>query len=659
MMNEVQPGRHPNFDITIFDPVEQRVLRRMEQIFHLTRDGEIAVGKQKSSYRYALVKPCGKMRGILHTDREVLVVFSAYEEFQPRSIDAFDHIMEQLPEAFRIEKVARILVSGDVEIRKKLRSLFESRPDAPVVIPYHYSEFSLATLEADIVSRMREFSFSRDLFSMSSPLRSELYFYGRSDLINEISSKLSSGENFGLFGLRRSGKTSLISGISRALSTRSGASVTIDCQSPSVHQLHWNELLHHIASELKHAFSVKHKIGNVEAYGAKNAATTFLEDIRVIGKQAKKEFVAVLFDEIERIAPGTASSSHWNNERDFLLFWQSMRAAFQSSSSPIVYLIVGTNPHCIEAIKLFESDNPLYGNVEKRFIPMFTPDQISEMVADLGGIMGVEFDAESRMKLFQDFGGHPFLTRYACSFIAKSAGVRPVKVDRTLYARGVNEYTTEAESYVASVVGLLEEQYPDEHLMLEYIGQGDLASFEALAQQDQSLLEHLYGYGVLKKGIEGSYFNIGVVEQYFANKAKPVKLLSTEDRLAEISKRRNSLERKIRVHVGTVFSVHFSRAKRRVNLVSKLMERRRTDVAGVDFDSLLAEGASPLYFDELKSIILGFWDKFEHSLEMNKSEFEYHMEVVNKARYDAHAKDVQDHDFEKARVSLVELESKF
>ena len=44
---------------------------------------------------------------------------------------------------------------------------------------------------------------------------------------------------------------------------------------------------------------------------------------------------------------------------------------------------------------------------------------------------------------------------------------------------------------------------------------------------------------------------------------------------------------------------------------------------------------------------------------MSKIEFEYHMNVVNKARYDAHAKDVQDHDFQKARVSLSELESKF
>ncbi|WP_375263527.1 hypothetical protein [Palleronia sp.] len=320
---------------------------------------------------------------------------------------------------------------------------------------------------------------------------------------------------------------------------------------------------------------------------------------------------------------------------------------------------MGTNPHCIEAVKLFESDNPLFGNVEKRFIPMFTPEQVAEMVTDLGAIMGVEFDPESRIKLFQDFGGHPFLTRYACSYIARVAASRPAMVDRTLYAKGVNEYTTESDSYVESVVGLLKEQYPDEHLMLEFMGQGDHKSFDAYAVQDPNLLEHLYGYGVLKKGVEKSFFNIGIVERYFSKIVKPTKFVGSEDRLAEISKRRNLLERDVRRQIQTVLKVHFSKAKRREQLLAKLSEPRRQQLAGEDFESILADGASPLYFDELKSIILGFWDKFENSLEMSRSEFEYHMDVINRTRNDAHAKDVDDRAFEKVRVSFGELGDRF
>lgn len=659
MMDDVMPGRHPNFDITRFAPDEQRVLRRMEQMFHLTRGGALTLGKQKSQYNYALIKPTGRMRGIMHTDREIMVVFSPYSEFQARSIDAFDAIVDETIEEYRIEKVVRILISEDRTVAAKAKAMFKSLPDAPIVVPFHLNEFNLSTPESAIISRIREFTFSRDLFSMSSPLKSDLYFYGRSDIINEISSKLSSGENFGLFGLRRSGKTSLIAGVSRALLQRGGASISIDCQSPSIHQLRWNELLRQISLDLKSKFSVAWKVGDAEAYDEKLAAGKFLEDIRAINKQARRPFTAILFDEIERIAPGTASSSHWNDQKDFLLFWQSMRAAFQSASSPIVYLIVGTNPKCIEAVSHSGSDNPLYGNVEKRFISMFSANQVSEMVHELGSIMGVEFDDECKIKLYQDFGGHPFLTRYACSFIAKSAKDRPVTVDRTIYARGVEEYMNESDGYVDSVVGLLQAQYPDEYLMLDYFGHRDLNGFYSLADSDPKLLEHLYGYGILKKGIDGSYFNIGIVERYFEKKERPIELVSLEDRFAEVSNRRNLLEKAVRRHVKMVISVNYPKSKRREKIVSKLVEGRRNAVAGFEFDALLADGASPLYLKELISIILGYWSEFENSIELPKVDFEYHMNCVNSLRNDAHAKDFSNDDFAKIRVSLSDLENIF
>ena len=233
-MAEVRPGRHPKFDITLFEVDEQRVLRRMEQLFHLTHHGALRIGKT-SSYRFALIKPTRQVTSLLHTEREAMVVFSPYSEFQPRSLDAFDRILADSDDEFRIEKVVRILISADHRVAEKIKALFESTPDSPIVVPFHTSEFTLGVGDREIFQRFRDFTFARDLFSMSSPLRGDLYFYGRSSIINEISEKLSSGENFGLFGLRRSGKTSIVNGVHRAIKNRNGASIVIDCQSPSIH----------------------------------------------------------------------------------------------------------------------------------------------------------------------------------------------------------------------------------------------------------------------------------------------------------------------------------------------------------------------------------------------------------------------------------------
>jgi hypothetical protein len=655
-MAELQPGIHPRFDISKFEIPNQRVLRKMAEFFHLTRDGELAIGAGDSKYRYVLLKPTGSMKGFLHTDREVVAVFSDYTSFQARSLDAFDHVIESSAEEFRLEKVVRILVSGDPEIAKKLKALFNSKPDAPIVIPFHTSEFGLLATEKNIIARIREFTFSRDLFSVSSPLKSDLYFFGRSNLINEIVAKLSSGENFGLFGLRRSGKTSLIAGVSRALKRRGGIGVTIDCQSPSIHQLKWNALLRHIALQSRQENGLPVDRVSAARYDEVNASESFLKDMLEVKKLLKAEFIAFLFDEVERISFGTASSEHWSKSRDFLLFWQAVRYGFQSQQSPYTFLMVGTNPSAIEKDTVFESDNPLFGNVEKRFIPMFTEVQVAEMVDELGAIMGVTFDNDCKSRLFQDFGGHPFLTRHAASYISKQVAARPLSVDRTVYSIGANAFSVEADTYVESVIGLLKKEYEDEYEMLKFLGQGNVVDFDSLASHDPKLVEHLKGYGLVKEGLSAHYFNIGVVQKFFEKVGKPSGLMTQEDRKAEVSRRRNSLETKLREYVYRVVSIAVSKNDRRSKIIGKLQSTRRDALSEVSLEEMFLSGSSPLYFNELTAIVLGNWEIFQVSLDVHKSDFEYHMNAVNGLRVDAHAKSITDSDFEKARVSLAELE---
>lgn len=380
--------------------------------------------------------------------------------------------------------------------------------------------------------------------------------------------------------------------------------------------------------------------------------------MRAIKSNKKVSFLALLFDEVERISFGTASSSHWNDDRDFLHFWQAIRYGFQSSNSPYSFLIVGTNPSAVEKIKIFESDNPLFGNVEKRFIPMFTDEQVKEMVDDLGSIMGVHIDNECKAKLYADFGGHPFLTRYACSYIANSSKDRPLEVDRTIYANGVSKFATESDAYVQSIVGLLEDEYPEEFEMLKYLGSGDLASFRFLADSDPSLVEHLLGYEIVCKGTADFFFRIGLVERYFERAQRPSGLLSPEERISEISRRRNLLERRMRHFIAQVIKVSVPKNKRVERILSRVVERRRAELTQQSFESLFDEGASPLFFDELKAIVLAEWQLFQNALEMEKTEFEYHMNVINRARSDAHAKNIDDKGFDKWRVSIGELEGR-
>jgi hypothetical protein len=53
---------------------------------------------------------------------------------------------------------------------------------------------------------VREF-FRRDLFALESPLTMDTSFFGRGDIVDQLFDRFKQGQNSGLFGLRRIGKT--------------------------------------------------------------------------------------------------------------------------------------------------------------------------------------------------------------------------------------------------------------------------------------------------------------------------------------------------------------------------------------------------------------------------------------------------------------------
>ena len=419
----------------------------------------------------------------------------------------------------------------------------------------------------------------------------------------------------------------------------------------------WNELLYHIVNELKTSLSISVRLHGETKYNQKSASDSFLADMKAIKRRLNAEFLAILFDEIERISFRTASSPHWNEERDFLLFWQAIRSGFQSDTSPYTFLIVGTNPNAVEHNVIHESDNPLFGNVEKRYIPMFNEDQLYEMIDDLGSIMGVTFEPISKARLFEDFGGHPFLSRYACSYVCRQARARPLHVDRTVYDNGVAAFRAESGEYIKHVVKMLEEVYPDEFELLKMLAQEGASSFAEYAEAEPRLLDHILGYGIVDKGRMSYYFRIGLVESYFETLEQIVGSMDQKDRRAEMSERRNALEEALRKKIILVFEVSYPASTRKKSLLLKVTKERRPKLEQYTFEELLNQTNSPLYFSELQQIVSGLWDKFKNAVNIDKVQFEYHMGVVNQYRpLDAHAGEVSDSEFETLRFSMKTLE---
>ena len=254
--NKTTPGIHPNFLMQVHEPIEQKILRKLSGEFFLTGGGDIKL--LRSQYKYFLMKPTSVFTEMFNIEREILCVFSSYDNFEPRTLDAF-HIAQTELANLRIETVCRVLISNDPSIETRIETLLKTDPEQPIVIPFTYSELCEKFDSYFLRNRFRNHFYTRDLFSFLSPLKKDLYFFGRSELIQELVNRHRSGEHTGLFGLRKSGKTSIVYAIERHLTANNELYLSIDCESPSVHKLRWYELLQKIVLEFKKTKSIKIK----------------------------------------------------------------------------------------------------------------------------------------------------------------------------------------------------------------------------------------------------------------------------------------------------------------------------------------------------------------------------------------------------------------
>jgi len=469
-MGTVKPGKHPSLDRSIFTTEEMAVVNKIATEWYVTRCGIISLG-QKSEYKYLLLKPTEKYSELFNFELEIVACLSSYSSFEPRVLDAYEEVYKNNSD-YRIEKSITMMLSKDDNVQKSLRDLLKTDKECQVIVPFSYKEILEYSDAFFLRNRFKEFFYSRDLFSFQNPLTKDYYFFGRKDLIHDIVSRHNSDENSGLFGLRKTGKTSIVYGVQRVLHNSDDSSVYVDCQNPSFHKSRWNKALWLIIDLYKKENKVECKVHNLEEYTEENASRLFSKDIVALQKKQKGK-ILIIFDEIEHITFGVSPSNHWKKDNDSLFFWQSIRSTFQSNQGVFSYLIVGTNPKCVEISSINGTDNPIFSQIPYQFIRSFDVTQTKEMVSKLGGIMGLKFDEIIYGKLTEDFGGHPFLIRLVCSKIHNIVTQeRPARIDKAIYETAKNVLfkpdfikrirLLELETIPYSIFSIVEQKLKDE-----------------------------------------------------------------------------------------------------------------------------------------------------------------------------------------------------
>lgn len=653
---KVYPGLHHGVDLSFLDATERAITLNLAKHFYVTKCMEISVGN--SDYRYLFIKLCDDMALSHGVKNEIIALFSPFDNFEPRTLDAIEIIQEE-HKGFRLDKICAFVISKDERFISRLESTVKTQKESRVITPFTYGELSKNNDGNFFRDRIKSFFFERNLFDFDSPLKKDIYFFGREYVSHQLVEKHLSGENGALFGLRRSGKTSILFSISRVLHARGGSSVIIDCE--ALHLNRWWMALYYVVDKINKSGPKRINIDR-NNYTEDSASIEFERDIARLKGRTPGKFL-IIFDEIEQITFDVSFSENWRNGSDFVKFWHMMRAVFQSNDNPITFIIAGTNPRCLEIAFINGGDNPLYGQITPMYIEGFDVDQTKVMVGTLASYMGMKFDEEIYTDLKREFGGHPFLIRQACSFIkGKIATGMSRRVDRLLYASAIAEFNAGfGAKFCEMVIGVLSEHYKDEYTMLSYLARGDVTDFNDLAASDPSYTQHLLGYGVLEKSESGYDFKIDAIKKYMENKEKYQRInLSDEEKRTEISLRRNNIEHRLRKLVRQCLVTAIGEDELKRQMLGKHDSNKRRKYINLSCADLFNPDKHEIYFNDLRELMSKHWEPtFRNIFNEDVEKFNSRMILLNSVgRSDTHMKDVKDHDMQTFRGAMTWLEEK-
>jgi len=634
-------------------------------------------------------EPLSHIKKRFGLQQEILIIYSPHNKTDARVMTAIENIVRSPEFKHRVEKVVSILIhNGSIEETKQLIGSSEDR----IIIQIHADEL-LDNNRGSLFVRTKlvESIGAIDLFGMHSPITSDKYFFGRSELVQSLVNRSTvNRENSGLFGLRKTGKTSVLRAIQRRLDSRTILTEYIECSNPGIHSARWWQVLENIAERcvatLQRDFK---KLARIRGgYSKANAGTRFSSDMQEIIQIGSLDQIIIMLDEVEFITHGLSGAlgEHWDN--DFVPFWQSIRSTHQETMGQLIFIVAGVNPTCVEVSHFNGIQNPIFQLTSPHYLLPFTSSQIREMVRTIGRYTGIKFDEDVYQYLQENYGGHPFLIRIACSEVWKS-------IDRTspehlsiagknIFKRLNHEIRARLAHPIKDILLSLVWWYPEEYDLLRIIASGDSDFVEQYKQNQLNSIFKFSQFGILKS--DNNEFAIADIKEFlnqygdsykseispFTRGDMPPELLPEVPDLQQVGKlfqKRSEIELKLRKVIMLYLSVKHAYDQKQIaqNLIQSIPQRAdRPDVKDLFVGRLPKDVIIQLYCPDLKHIIVRNWDQFKPLFDNQKARFEMNMDTLNIARrVDAHTKPItqsEAQDFENSygwllnRLSVVEID---
>ncbi|MCM1219851.1 MAG: ATP-binding protein [Lachnospiraceae bacterium] len=637
------PGRSEKLILRDFSDEEVLILDKLKDVFYHTNAGHFRTRDRGINYGYSLLGPTKQFVIRLGMEKvEFAMILCNSEEFQRRTLEeTFLHLTHHVIPKVRISGHFYILATKYPNIAEQIE-----KPEIQGALPYSIIPFSYAELlqtpavemEGFLLARFKKFLFERDFFSYSEPINDRLFLFGgRDTFAKSIADRSFSGDHSGIFGLRKSGKTSVINMIKQELEQRKILYIAYRCIEFVRHN--WYDAAYKIVSDV---YLKLGKEAPSSHYTETNAVEMFSKDMTEILPIANRHIV-LIFDEIEQISLDSTFDEKWQNPIAFHLFWSTIITFCEKNPGVLAMIIAGINP-AISEMDILPTDagrvpprNPVYKKLSNEsFLKPFVYEQTKRMVNDLGKYMGFKFDEDVCFELQKDFGGHPYFTRQMCKTIVEYIRKNRLKEDeenifiitRPLYTavKETGDYEVASLQWCKDILRELQVCYPGEYKLLLEIANKDTEAMQKV-RRSTSVIPHLIGYGLVRfdNASKEMEISIDIVRNYLINEKeykKPFAEMTPDEIDDEIQDGISQCEIPLRKLIKDVLFTQLPRtdAPDFIKLTPSFQrDNRNKSLDGYTVQQLLDPRLVTLHFYVLKDIICGYDSQFKQHFELFKN----------------------------------------
>lgn len=444
--------------------------------------------------------PADKQK-VFGLDREIQVLFTEYEKVQPRALSL---IQGRVLKDMRVEPDVAILVSRDDHIKDTVRR----RAGEMAIIAVNLNEIAvgdspmLHTLIAQSIATI-------DHFDVVTPITEPSGFYGRQAEIETIANDLKRAVSVGLFGLRKAGKTSLLNAVAALRSDDvQNVTVRIDVSEIVTAEQFRSTVLERLWAEV-HKIpgneDIRPRLRTLTRQGKlrtdiADSSTSWIGDFRALLEYVDNPTVLIV-DEIDQAFP-PRSNLDANEAQALFRSLVQLRSVIQEQDQ-LALLCAGVDPALFERPLFDGKDNLLYKLVRLVWLAPMNRDEIAEMVRSLGRRMGVRVRGHEQIDaLFARYGGHPLLTRKACSIAvrARTPETLPFHITQEVIEKAMSsrDYGGPYEQ-AADVLASFTQWFPAEASLMQLhfshnSEERDLASM--LLTENPNAMVHSIAYGL-------------------------------------------------------------------------------------------------------------------------------------------------------------------